>query len=72
MIHGGAAWANGQISKGDKIVTINGAVVTGSHCYFNSAFIDFSILVLTDVSIVVMINLSAFFALQTSALFLPS
>jgi hypothetical protein len=29
VIHGGAAWANGQILKGDKVMAINGSSVTG-------------------------------------------
>lgn len=34
VIHGGAAWASGQVFKGDKLVAVNGTLVTGSGLTF--------------------------------------
>jgi hypothetical protein len=30
VIHGGAAWASGQVFKGDKLIAVNGTPVKGS------------------------------------------
>jgi hypothetical protein len=40
VIQGGAAWANGQVFVGDKVMAVNGSSVTGNTYGFQLLFIS--------------------------------
>jgi hypothetical protein len=44
VIRGGAAWANGQVVTGDKVMAINGSYVTGEVDFFCVFLLSFAVL----------------------------